>query len=116
MIYPINPCPAPRQVRSDAWNPRPRVLRYRSFRDEVKSLGVTLQPAWSRIIFRIPMPASWSEKKKAKFNGCPHESKPDLDNLIKALLDACYKEDSHIWCYTAMKLWAEHGYIEIIDT
>jgi Holliday junction resolvase RusA-like endonuclease len=47
-------------------------------------------------------------------NGKPHLPKPDLDNLIKAICDAIYKNDSAIWDYRATKLWGERGQI-IID-
>lgn len=113
MIYPIKPCPAPRQVQSDRWNPRPMVLRYRAFRDEVRLRGVKFENGDS-IIFRIPMPPSWSKKKKIAMNGKPHTQTPDLDNIYKSLADSIFKEDSHIWHLGPMKkIWAYDGSIEI---
>jgi hypothetical protein len=34
------------------------------------------------------MPASWSAKRKARMENQPHESKPDIIDLLKALEDA----------------------------
>lgn len=45
----------------------------------------------------------------------PHLQKPDLSNLIKALEDAVYSQDSIIWSYAGLaKRWAYKGSIEII--
>ena len=113
MLYPITPCPKPRQTRSDKWNQRPAVMRYRAFADECRLRGVTVCPGDS-ITFWIPMPKSWSKKKKDSMDGAPHTQKPDLDNLLKALFDAVHKDDSHIWCVMVSKLWSHEGAISIV--
>jgi Holliday junction resolvase RusA-like endonuclease len=60
------------------------------------------------------MPNSWSKKKKAEFNGKPHQQKPDLDNLIKAFKDALCEDDSYVHTYERMrKIWGEEDYILI---
>ncbi|HDZ25419.1 hypothetical protein LCGC14_0456910 [marine sediment metagenome] len=43
-------------------------------------------------VFEMPIPKSWSKKKrKAAANGeMPHQTKPDIDNLIKLIAD-CMK-------------------------
>lgn len=110
--YDIKPVPAPRQVRSDRWKKRPCVMRYRAFRDEVRLLEITVKN-YDEIHFGIPMPKSWSAAKKAKMVHMPHKQKPDLDNILKSLLDACHKDDSHIHNIYIAKQWSEKGYIEI---
>ncbi len=112
--YNITPCPAPRQNRSDKWKKRPSVLRYRAFRDEVRLKKVHINPYGDTVIFHVPMPKSWSKKKKLAMNGKPHKQKPDLDNLLKALLDAVFEEDCGIWDIRAKKYWAFEGKIMII--
>lgn len=114
MIHlPIDPCPAPRQTRSDAWKQRPAVMRYRRFRDELKEL---LPPEFKfidgmEIIFFIPMPDSWSNKKKALMDHTHHKQKPDLDNLCKAFFDTLFKDedDSCVSAFTASKYWSSKG-------
>ncbi len=56
------------------------------------------------------MPAQTiSAKKRAQFAGKPHEQRPDIDNLIKWVLDNCngivYKDDSTIVKTIAFKCY-----------
>ena len=115
MIYPITPCPKPRMTQRDKWEKRPRVLRYRAFCDECRLRGVTLPTQGASIHFVLPMPKSWSKKKRAEMNGQPHQQKPDVSNLLKALEDAVLVDDSVVWHYAGMtKTWGEEGCIEIL--
>jgi Holliday junction resolvase RusA-like endonuclease len=116
-IYPITPSPYVRQTRADKWKKRPSVLKYRAFRDEV-ALHIKELPAdFFHVVFLIPVPMSWSEKKKAKMIGRPHLGTPDKDNLEKGLFDAVYRfgDDGHIWNSSSTKLWAGIGAIIIAD-
>lgn len=113
MIYPIVPMGKPRMTRADKWKKRPEVMRYRAFCDEVRIRGVVLPVAGAHVTFILPMPASWSKKKRAEMNGKPHQVKPDKDNLEKALLDALFENDAHIWDLRVTKLWGESGQIII---
>jgi len=112
--YKISPVPKPRMSRRDKWHLRKCVAEYWAFRDLVKLSRVKVPEAGAHIVFHIPMPKSWSAKKKLEMNGQPHTQKPDLDNLIKALLDAIYGDDSVVWSISAEKRWARRGKIEII--
>ncbi|QLN89177.1 RusA family crossover junction endodeoxyribonuclease [Citrobacter freundii] len=103
--YKITPVVKPRMTRADTWKNRPEVLRYRAFCDEVRLKRVELPESGSHVTFILPMPASWSKKKQAEFNGKPHQVKPDFDNMIKALMDAIYENDAHIWDVRASKAW-----------
>lgn len=114
MKYPITPVPAPRMTKSDKWKKRPCVMRYFTFRDEIIKNGITIQESGTHIIFTMPMPNSWGAKKKKLWNGKAHQSKPDIDNLLKALFDAVFKDDSHIWDFRVTKVWGYKGEIEII--
>ncbi|MCK5612030.1 RusA family crossover junction endodeoxyribonuclease [Candidatus Pacearchaeota archaeon] len=112
MIYKITPVPKCRMTRSDKWKKREIVLRYFAFKNEIKTAGVKIKcPA--KITFQIEMPKSWSKKKKLAHDGKPHLQTPDIDNLLKGLLDAVYKEDSHIWSVWAIKKWSYFPQIEI---
>ncbi len=111
--YPITGVPKPRQTQSDKWNKRPAVLRYRAFADDVKRLKVFLPECAAHVTFVMPMPESWKPEKKSEFDGKPHQQKPDWDNLGKALCDAIYGEDSHIWDCRVTKIWGYVGKIVI---
>jgi len=114
MRYNITPVPAPRMTQRDKWARRPCVMRYFTFRDEIKRLGITVKP-YDSIVFTMPMPKSWSKKKKLEHNGRAHKAKPDLDNLCKALLDSIFEDDSHIHALTLLKVWGYEGEIVIND-
>lgn len=89
----------------------PSVMRYRAFADEVRLSKIVIPESGSHIIFVLSMPTSWSEKKRDKMEGEAHQQKPDLDNLIKALLDSLFHNDSYIWDFRATKVWGVEGAI-----
>lgn len=104
--------PAPRMTRSDKWKKRPVVMRYFAFRDQVETAKIQLQSP-CKITFYISMPDSWSKRKRSDFNGKPHMNKPDVDNLLKALLDSVFEDDAHMWSVSVEKFWAEKGAITV---
>jgi len=99
-------------TQRDRWKKRDCVVRYHAFKDEVRLRGIELG---DKVVaeFRVPMPKSWSKKKKSDMAGQPHQQKPDIDNFLKSLLDACFDDDSKVWSVTATKRWAEEGAILI---
>lgn len=109
-IYNIVPNTKPRMTQRDKWKKRPCVLQYHAFKDEVRLKKVDLPEAY-HIIFILPIPESWSKKKKAAMDGQPHKQTPDKDNLEKALLDAIYGDDSHKWDGRVTKIWGKVGQI-----
>lgn len=116
ITYPIVPCPKPRQTAGDRWKKRPRVMRYRAFADECRLRGVVLPSEGASVTFALPMPKSWSKREREAMEGQPHQQKPDLDNLVKALADAVHSDDSHIWHYRELKkVWGITGSITIAN-
>ncbi len=110
----IDPVAKPRMTRSDKWNQRDCVMRYRSYCDALRAAwGDREVPDAIDIVFYMPMPASWSQKKRDRMNGLPCQSKPDIDNLIKAFFDALLKDDARIWSVRASKAWSIDGGIEV---
>lgn len=111
--HPITPVPKPRMTQRDKWLKRPAVLRYRAFKDQVRIRNVQLPTDGAVVTFVLPMPKSWSKRKRAELDGQPHTQKPDLDNLVKALADACFEDDSTIHTIAARKVWGVGGAIRI---
>jgi|TARA_B100000902_G_C26557422_1_gene550212 Holliday junction resolvase RusA-like endonuclease len=113
--YPLTGMAKPRMTKADTWKKRPIVLKYWEYKDSIKNwafqnnfrLGNEIY-----CIFHIPMPKSWSLKKKQQMNYQDHQQRPDIDNLLKGLMDALLEEDSHIHTVYARKIWSEQGCIE----
>ena len=114
-VYDITPIGKPRMTQRDRWHKRPATAAYWSYKAQVRLLGIELPESGYHITFVIPMPQRWSKKKRAQPAGPPHQQKPDKDNLEKALLDAVFDEDSHVWDGRVTKIWGERGRIIIED-
>ena len=113
--YLITPAPKPRMTRRDKWlkPPRPAVKRYWDFCLQCKLEKVILPCYGAHVTFILPMPKSWSKKKRIQYDGKPHMDTPDLDNLLKALGDAIYSNDSGIYDIWIEKKWGVEGKIII---
>ena len=128
-LFDLVPISAPRMTQSDRWrlNPehpdinkrqRPVVTKYFAYKNNLvlqgKIMKFEIKPVLD-VLFIMPMPNSWSGKKKDRMNGLPCKVKPDTDNLLKALKDTFCKNDSHIWRETAEKRWGHRGSVIIFD-
>lgn len=102
-FWSIVPTPAPRQVRRDAFEPSRSVQRYRAFRDECRWKRIWRPEPGDLVVFCMPIPRS---RVREGLDGRPHLQKPDVDNLLKALLDALYDDDCAVWTCTAAKVWS----------
>ncbi len=113
MEYFINPVAKPRMSRSDRWRKRPATAKYWHFVDQCKLNRVILPCFGANVTFILPMPKSWSAKRRINTDTAPHMQRPDLSNLLKALEDAIYKEDSVIYDVHIKKVWGFEGKIII---
>ena len=115
----VAPCSKPRMTRADKWKKRQCVVKFFAFRDAIKQSKYwephnLLSLESFDIEFWIPMPKSWSKKKKAEMNGTPHKQRPDLDNFIKGWCDTVFEEDSVVWRFKASKRWTDkEGHIKL---
>ncbi|MDG5498947.1 RusA family crossover junction endodeoxyribonuclease [Marinobacter sp. BGYM27] len=103
----------PRMTRADKFKQRTVVLRYRAYKDELRLRRVKVPEGATHITFVLPMPASWSKKKRETMLGTPHQQRPDVDNLHKGLLDAVFKEDCQVWDHRITKVWGVQGMIRV---
>lgn len=127
VFVPITPVAQPRQRISTIGG---RALSYLPKKHPVNGYKLALQhaareagihpsggPLTVGLVFYLPMPGSWSKKKRAALLHSPHCQKPDLDNLAKAVLDGLLPvigDDCRVWQFDVLrKLWAEHGGIGI---
>ena len=107
--YIIDPVPAPRLNRKSRFNPSKTALieRYHAYRDLIRVLHVEI-PDSCFIRFEMPVP-----KRRHDRIGRQHTQRPDLDNLLKGLLDSVFAEDAHVHRVLAEKVWALRGAIII---
>lgn len=114
VVFDITPIGKPRMTRSDAWKGRKTVLDYWAFKDKLvlaaRKSKFELSPV-IEVVFFIPMPDSWSKKKKALMFKKPHQQKPDVDNIIKGVFDCLAEDDSFVYSIKAEKYWADKGQI-----
>lgn len=110
----------PRMTRSDKWKERPATSKYWAFKDllnvAAKQQRFTLGDR-VYIVAQIPVPKSWSEKKKKRMDGQPHQVRPDVDNLNKSIFDCLLREDSNVWEVHIKKTWinSEEGILTIYN-
>ncbi len=94
------------------------MLRYRAFADRLRELvgPVPAPPISLEVVFHVPVPKSRRKGKTRILPGSPHLGKRvDVDNALKALMDALWPEDdSGIWRVVAEKRWTYgEGRIEL---
>jgi len=108
-----DPVTSPRQSQRSRWKPSPHEIRYRAYCDELRLKCNAAKFQLSdqvEMIFYLPMPKSWSKRRKKELNDKPAKTSPkDTDNLAKAVLDAIFKDDRHVWRIIATKYWSYNG-------
>lgn len=95
---------------------RKAVTEYLEFKNRIQACAQELNYQMGDtidVLFLIPMPKSWSQKKRLQMEKMPHKQTPDVDNLTKALMDALNKDDSNVWKTNVEKRWAFNGSIII---
>lgn len=106
------------KLRPDGLRRLLRLEKYNQYKvdllAEAKRKKFAIPAAGLHISFFVPMPKTWSQKKKNLHNGLLMQSRPDLDNLIKAFCDALTSEDKFIANISATKRWVDFplGWIE----
>ena len=67
--------------------------------------------------FTFEIPKSYTKKKRNELMFRPKTSKPDLDNLVKAVLDSlngvAYEDDSIIWSIDATKEYGDEPEVAV---
>jgi Holliday junction resolvase RusA-like endonuclease len=116
VVINIAPIPKPRMTKRDKWARRPCVVEYFAYKDALIAVGIRdeLRSGNVSMGFYLAMPDSWSAKKKRAMDGKPHQQKPDLDNLVKGVLD-CLDSDAHIHEIKAWKCWMHYNQLHVGD-
>ena len=110
------------QLRPDGLRRLLRLERYNNYKVELlaeaKRKGFTLPASGLHITFYMPMPKTWSKKKKKLHHGLLMQSRPDIDNLIKGFFDSLVSEDKFVASISACKRWVDFplGWMELSVT
>lgn len=110
------PVPKPRQTAADRFlvddRARPCVARYRAWADKAReAFGGDNLPKLPKNIemltvrFYMSMPHDWSISKRLQLDGKRHFDRPDLDNLLKSVMDSLLKNDEIVAEIHATKHW-----------
>ena len=92
---------------ADEWKNAIRVTA-RQFMPSEKLMG----PLYLRLVFAMPRPQRLQAKKYAQETSRPHTSKPDIDNLAKAVMDSLdewWGDDDQVVMIQASKWYARVG-------
>lgn len=131
LILDIEPMGYVRTTQTQKWVDK-RYKKYQNWKDTIRLLWLSeiLKAGYKTdtlkfsiidsITFYVTVPVG--EKLKGKKLeerlervGKPHQMKPDIDNMVKAFMDAVMKEDSHVHTIgMTKKIWGIHGYIEVV--
>lgn len=105
------PMGKPRMTQRDKFVKRPKVQRYWAFKDAIRLAAGPLPPLPELVLVaaHVAMPKSWKKKKMAAHAGKPCRSRPDWDNIGKAVCDSLFDEDCCIWLGMTMKHWCYAG-------
>lgn len=88
------------------------IKRYMAFKTDFAWLAASKRFVFPESGVKITFVMPTKEKERW---GHPHQFVPDLDNLLKAVKDACCKKDQNIWDYGGIsKVWGEKAMISII--
>lgn len=100
-----------RLMRLEKYNAYKEALRNEAHKKkfEIPTQGMSIK-------FFIPVPKSWRPWQKELMHLSLHQQKPDVDNLMKAVMDSLKSEDKNIGSISEIsKFWVnnESGWIEI---
>lgn len=115
LFIPIIPMGAVRTTQKQKFVDK-RAKRYFSYKQQIALLvkqhihRPSERPILADVTFYMPMPTSWSQKKKDRMNGAIHKSKPDIDNLIKGYFDSlnkiAWKDDNQVYEVHSRKVYS----------
>ena len=98
-----------------------RLEKYNQYKITIRAMArqkkFDMPSIGASIKFYIPVSPSWTKSKKSQFHLQYHQSRKDLDNLLKGFFDSLMDEDKHIAHFEAAKYWvnADAGWIEVTE-
>lgn len=124
LIIPVKPMGAVRMTSRGKWVSE-SAKRYLSYKEQIqwevkkqlRTNEIITGPIDVKMIFFMPIPKSWSKKKKDQAVGEFHTKKPDADNLVKGVFDSLnklvWKDDNQVCKILAKKIYATEPRIHL---
>lgn len=107
----------PTMTQRDRWKVRDCVARYRLFCDQLRHAAGEIPPAEDTgliIVSAKYVPPSYlSKKKRTSLFGTLKRTKPDGDNIQKAVFDALWKNDERLGIVTCERWWADYDETQV---
>ena len=112
---------------------RPRVTRHGTYTPQkTKDYESLIEWSWAKqskvripdgtpiaikILAFFPIPKSYPKKKACAAKGTPYMKKPDIDNIVKSVLDGlqgcAFKDDSQVYRISAVKFYSDNPRLKI---
>lgn len=96
----------------------PKTREYEKLVRQSWTHGMLEGPLQVHMMFYMPIPQSYSRKKQLELIGTGHLKKPDLDNLVKSVLDGlqgvCFENDSQVCELAASKTYEEYPMVRVV--
>jgi len=116
------PMPRPIVTRDGRGHIPSKVHKYEQLvATQYKAAGGTVHggPVAVTIAFWFQMAKSWPKYKKRDRKGMPKTDKPDLDNVVKTILDGlnkvAYEDDAQVYKIHAVKHWYDGEPLTIVQ-
>jgi Holliday junction resolvase RusA-like endonuclease len=88
------------------------LIDYLSIKSQHGKRSLYQEPIHLEITFTFQAPQSYSPKKQSMLLNKPHQARPDLDNLVKYVMDICtgalYTDDKIVTSISAEKIYGLH--------
>jgi Holliday junction resolvase RusA-like endonuclease len=124
-FFPVEPMGAVRTTQKQKFVDK-RAIRYHQYKSDIALMAAArkIKPIQAgnpviirELVFYMPIPQSWSNKKKQEAIGQPHIKKPDIDNLVKGLFDSlngiAWADDNQVYeMHNVKKIYGEEPGIE----
>ena len=107
IIIPGEPAAKPRMTRRDKWLKRPATARYWAWVAKAQKIELKDHDPLRIIVSAyFGFPKSYGRKRQEYLKGQFHRKRPDGDNVLKAVVDALWKDkDQRIAVKTIIKRW-----------
>lgn len=110
----------PRLGNGHVYNPqaKEKLIYGIDLRNQHESDELYTEPIHMDITFFMPIPESWGKKRKENVLGTYHYLRPDIDNMVKFILDAAlgvlYKDDAIVASISAHKVYSNTPATKIV--